>query len=519
MRAWGALVLTAAFIAVAGATPKSRFLRRLASLDASDKAKPAALVAANKKLAELDASTKSMLLELDRKAAASSKAKAGKKSPGILANSRFVATHASLEKARDVDPKAPLPDPFGYGQHRFKRLEQLAQAETKAKAKTTAGAQAGASMPPSGIVPSSPYEYMSPSGRGFQDVNTPFYGHYAGVWGPMGALPPHGYGSFPNTIDPRGFGSHSSFPNPWSMNYSTPWTSYLHGIWPTPPKGFATYIGSGAEGFKYQVPWAQFSPSAPFSGNPFQQTSPLGPYKQTVFGLKADQQSAMMNYTQFGPSPFGPYGVNNRYSRQWGAIPGGVVPYGGPGGMAINSGMGPVPFHHSGFIPASFPGGGALHHALPSYGGHPHVGMVGFGGFGWAGLPRGASYPGFPGSGVGGIGGSPHGLGGYSNGGPFGPFPFGPLGPAASPGNMYQGAMPFANNAFAHALPGIPYKYSPNLGAHHASTLPGNRGQFKDPGYLHNFGQGYPTPDFDRYSSVVEAPAAPTSGAEAAKFL
>jgi hypothetical protein len=437
-------------------------------------------------------------------------APAHKKAADLVGDVRFVATHASLKKSAP----AAIADPFGYGQHRFAKMKEMATAqattEAKAAAKTAAKAKAPAAM-----VPSSPYEYMSPSGRGFQDVNTPFYGHYAGVWGPMGALPPRGYGSFPDTIDPRGFGSHSSFPNPWSMNYSTPWSNYLHGIWPTPPKGFATYIGSGAEGFKYQVPWAQFAPSAPFSGNPFQQTSPLGPYKQTVFGLKGDQQSAMLNYTQFGPSPFGPYGVNNRYSRQWGSIPAGVVPY--AAGVPAMSGMGPVPFHHNGFIPASFPGGGGTHHAMPGYGGSPHVGMVGFGGFGWAGLPRGASYPGFPGSMVGGIGGSPGSLNGYSNGGPFGPFPFGPLGPAASPGNMYQGAMPFANNAFAHALPGIPWKYSPNLGAHHASTLPGNRGQFRDPGYLHNFGQGYPTPDFDRYSSVQQAIPSPTSGAEAAK--
>ena len=135
------------------------------------------------------------------------------------------------------------------------------------------------------------------------------------------------------------------------MNYSTPWSSYLHGIWPTPPKGFATWMGSGAEGFKYQVPWAQFAPSAPFSGNPFQQTSPMGPYKQTVFGLKGDQQSAMLNYTQFGPSPFGPYGVNNRYSRQWGSIPSGVVPgaMGSPMGAGMGGG-GPAPFHHSGLF-------------------------------------------------------------------------------------------------------------------------------------------------------------------------
>ena len=309
------------------------------------------------------------------------------------------------------------------------------------------------------------------------------------------------------------------------MNYSTPWSSYLHGIWPTPPKGFATWMGSGAEGFKYQVPWAQFAPSAPFSGNPFQQTSPMGPYKQTVFGLKGDQQSAMLNYTQFGPSPFGPYGVNNRYSRQWGSIPSGVVPgaMGSPMGAGMGGG-GPAPFHHSGFIPASFPGGfgghmGGAHHMGGMggmAGGAPHVGMVGFGGFGFAGLPRGASYPGFPGSNVGGIGGSPGGMGGISNGGPFGPFPFGPLGPAASPGNMYQGAMPIGNNAFAGALPGIPSKYSPNLAAHHATMLPGNRGQFREPGTLHNFGQGYPTPDFDRYSSVQEAIPSP-GGSEAAK--
>jgi hypothetical protein len=451
------------------------------------------LADANKELEELDRSTKSMLKEIEKR----DQHKVAKEAAHV----RFVETHASVEDKPKVD--------FGYGQHRFMEMKQLAKAEAKSKAAAKAPA------PTAGMVPSSPYEYMSPSGRGFQDVNTPFYGHYAGVWGPMGGLPAHGYGSFPDTIDPRGFGSHSSFPNPWSMNYSTPWSNYLHGIWPTPPKGFATWMGSGAEGFKYQVPWAQFSPAAPFSGNPFQQTSPSGPFKQTIFGLKGDSQSAMLNYTQFGPSPFGPYGVNNRYSRQWGAIPAGVVPY-AAGMPPAMGGMGPVPFHHSGFIPASFPGGGAGHHALPSYGGAPHVGMVGFGGFGWAGLPRGASYPGFPGSQVGGIGGSPGSPNGYSNGGPHGPFPFGPLGPAASPGNMYQGAMPFANNAFAGALPGIPYKYSPSLGAHHASTLPGNRGQFRDPGFLHNFGQGYPTPDFDRYSSVQQAIPSP-SGAEAKK--
>merc|ERR1719506_3116329 len=242
----------------------------------------------------------------------------------------------------------------------------------------------------------------------------------------------------------------------------------------------------------------------------------MGPYKQTLFGLKGDQQAAMLNYTQFGP-----YGVNNRYSRQWGSIPMGVVP--GAMGMPMGGagGMGPMPFHHSGFIPASFPGGfrghmGMGHHAGMGMGGAPHIGMVGFGGFGWAGLPRGASYPGFPGSNVGGIGGSRGMLNGISNGGPFGPFPFGPLGPAASPGNMYQGAMPIGNNAFAGALPRTPSKYSPNLAAHHATVLPGNRGQFREPGYLHNFGQGYPTPDFDRYASVQQAIPSP-AGAEAAK--
>ena len=136
----------------------------------------------------------------------------------VIASARFVATGATL-KAATPDKKK---DAFGYNNFRFAKVKSLAKAEATAKAKVAA--KANMAPPPNGIVPSSPYEYMSPSGRGFQDANTPFYGHYAGTYGPMGGPPSvsRGYGSFPNTIDPRGFGSHSSFPHPWSMNYSTP---------------------------------------------------------------------------------------------------------------------------------------------------------------------------------------------------------------------------------------------------------------------------------------------------------
>ena len=103
------------------------------------------LADANKDLAELDRSTKAMLKEIDAKDA---KKKA--------ANMRFVSTHATVTAA------TPKKDVFGYGEHRFK---QMAEAKAKATAAVAAKAKAPAA---SGMVPSSPYEYMSPSGRGFQ---------------------------------------------------------------------------------------------------------------------------------------------------------------------------------------------------------------------------------------------------------------------------------------------------------------------------------------------------------------
>ena len=94
----------------------------------------------------------------------------------VIASARFVATGATL-KAATPDKKK---DAFGYNNFRFAKVKSLAKAEATAKAKVAA--KANMAPPPNGIVPSSPYEYMSPSGRGFQDANTPFYGHYAGTY-------------------------------------------------------------------------------------------------------------------------------------------------------------------------------------------------------------------------------------------------------------------------------------------------------------------------------------------------
>ena len=171
---------------------------------------------------------------------------------------------------------------------------------------------AGAKIVPSFSGSVNPYAQGSIYGRGYQDAMTPMTGTYAGNYGPAsgGPMGTQGYGSFPQQVDPRGFGG--------THNFSTPYSNF-----------FGSFSGKGvsSEGFKYQVPYSNIHPMAPYTGNPFTaQYGPGGPYyqqgQQNVAGGSEAKIPSFQNYTQFGPRTFGPYGTMNQ--------PGGgsVVPVG-----------------------------------------------------------------------------------------------------------------------------------------------------------------------------------------------
>ena len=74
--------------------------------------------------------------------------------------------------------------------------------------------------------------------------------------------------------------------------------------------------GVSSQGFKYQVPYSNVHPMAPYSGNPFTAAyGPGGPYYQQGAGdASTTTQPTLQNYTQFGPHPFG------KQSRIWKAL-------------------------------------------------------------------------------------------------------------------------------------------------------------------------------------------------------
>lgn len=83
-------------------------------------------------------------------------------------------------------------------------------------------------------------------------------------------------------------------------------------------------------------------------------------------------------------------------------------------------------------------------------------------------------------------------------------FPQGGVAPGSMPsGNPMHAAMPFASYAAAGSAPGLGPQYSPALATHHVQTMGERQGQFKEPGMMRSFGQGYPSPDQDHYAGVA----------------
>ena len=84
-------------------------------------------------------------------------------------------------------------------------------------------------------------------------------------------------------------------------NYNIYYKIYFFTLGPFTGKGVSS------QGFKYQVPYSNVHPMAPYSGNPFTAAyGPGGPYYQQGAG-DASTQPTLQNYTQFGPHPFGKY--------------------------------------------------------------------------------------------------------------------------------------------------------------------------------------------------------------------
>jgi hypothetical protein len=332
---------------------------------------------------------------------------------------------------------------------------------------------------PSFVGGANPYSQGNVYGRGYQDAMTPTTGTFANNYGPAsgGPMGTQGYGSFPQQIDPRGFGG--------TYNFSTPYSSFFGDL-----KG----KGISSEGFKYQVPYSNVHPMAPYSGNPFTTGfGPGGPYYQQSSlssagggeaGSESDNHPMLQNYTQFGPHPFGPYGT---MSPSAGGIGGGMAgrgsgtnslipssyPLGHPGSMGIGGPMGPAGAMGS-------PNGMMMHSPFLGPAGMGMPGMSMDGGMSMnGGMMGGYSQPQYnPAFGMGMI---PH----LNNGNMFDPaFPAGNLG--GNPRSAGQGMQ----RAWAMGMPGIAPTMNPTMALHHGLNLPGGMGQFHDPPMAHGFGQG-----------------------------
>ena len=370
-------------------------------------------------------------------------------------------------------------------------------------------ASVGAKVVPSFAGSTNPYSQGSVYGRGFQDGMTPTTGTFANNYGPAsgGPMGTQGYGSFPQQIDPRGFGG--------TYNFSTPYSSF-----------FGDFKGKGisSEGFKYQVPYSNVHPMAPYSGNPFTAGyGPGGPYFQQQGTMPGGSESAsagapmLQNYTQFGPHPFGPYGTMSPPGQGGGSSFGGM-----PGQGRQNAGL----------IPSSYP----LGHGSTPGGPMGPAGAMGMGSMlGPAGMGMGmgmggAMLPGMMGPGMMGGGmaygpgmgpGMPMGMGGGAGMGmgagmmnagammggqaqsQYNPaFGMGMI-PHMNNGNMYDPAFPAGNlggnprsasqsmqHAWAMGMPGISPTMNPTMAMHHGLNLPGGMGQFKDPPMAHGYGEG-----------------------------
>lgn len=186
-----------------------------------------------------------------------------------------------------------------------------------------------------------PYSFGSQYGRGMGDMNQPMYGHFGGMYGPMGGgplSPNSGMGSFPASVDPRGFGMMGNTSQPWDIGMQHPFMPSF-GKQMVEGMPFPTQLqGYGIMNHGMGLP--------PFTGQKFSAMGPYGP-----FDLSEDDDDdgpgtkTKENTTLMGPRPFGPYGVQPQMPQmggQGGGMPWG--PYGGPmmggGGMGMMGGGG-----------------------------------------------------------------------------------------------------------------------------------------------------------------------------------
>lgn len=306
-----------------------------------------------------------------------------------------------------------------------------------------------------------PYGFMAQAGRGEEDKHTMYYGTFGGSYGPVSSLVNGGLPGMSTGVDPRGFGgpSGAAFPQPTT-------------VWGAPVPGVS------ARGFTYTAPNLPINSLYPVSGLPYPTSQ--GPYYHNIAHPNG------RNFTQFGPHPFGPYGVNGFATKS-------VIPKHLPFGLNhIGMTLGGVGFGaHPSVIPTTYP---AQQHSIPTLATRPQLA-------GFQPVYPSAYYP-------------THGLlqngftGQYPNyGGPgFIPVIHSPFN-LGFPGNTGNQNV----NLQASWLPGVSAQYRPGMEFHHAMNLPGGNMQtWKTPSLKFGMGQGYPHPDFDRYSSVSSGVAPPS---------
>jgi len=190
-----------------------------------------------------------------------------------------------------------------------------------------------------------PYTFGAARGRGAADYNTPMYGTFGNNnYGPMGGPSSSmmGMGSFPNSVNPRGFGMVSNMSQPWNTPQGgMPYGGMGMGMgkpmiegkpFPTKLEGYSMDNSQFGGGGMYNMPG--YYGQAPFTGHQFSALGPYGPFKLASDKIAAVKGPPAKNTTLMGPLPFGPYG----------ALPSGISPVGGMGmggfpGQPWNAGL------------------------------------------------------------------------------------------------------------------------------------------------------------------------------------
>ena len=170
-------------------------------------------------------------------------------------------------------------------------------------------------------------QFAQPYGQQFGRMSTPGYGHAFQNFGPMGGgplSPNSGMGSFPASVDPRGFGMMGNTSQPWDIGMKPFMPSFGSQMVPGMPfpvqlqgYGIANQGGMGMP---------------PFTGQKFSALGPYGPFNLNGDDDEKGQQS-QHNVTLMGPKPFGPFGVSPSMPPQQNGMMGGNMmmgPYGGP---------------------------------------------------------------------------------------------------------------------------------------------------------------------------------------------